>query len=227
MKKLLIAFLILLSSLKLWAPIPSHEQIAESIVLAKVASISDSIDINYQGIQNIPLQPFVQLYDDITLEKLESNDTISRGKPFIITSFFGMRMHPVLSMYLLHTGIDVAIKKDELILASGDGEIIEVETSKFGYGNYIIIKHNNEFKTLYAHLSKILVKKGDYVSAGTVIGLGGKTGLVSGRGYHVHFELIYNDKKVDPLKFINAKNAKEFTKKMLAIQEINRIIWSS
>jgi len=224
MKKLLIAFLILLNSFKLWAPIPSHEQIANSIVLAKVASISDSIDINYPSIQSIPLQPFIEMYNEIDLE---TNDTIPRQRPFIITSFFGMRMHPVLNMWLPHTGIDVAVKKDEPILASGDGEIINVETSTFGYGNYIIIKHNNEFKTLYAHLSKILVKKGDHVSAGEVIGLSGKTGLVHGKGYHIHFELIYNDKKVNPLTFINTKNAKEFSNKLLAIQEINRIIWSS
>jgi len=224
MKKLLIAFLIMLSSLNLWAPVPSPEQIIESRILEKVAVISDSIGINHESIQNIPLQPFVRMYNDIDLS---SKDTVPREKPFIITSFFGMRMHPVLGMYLLHTGIDVAVDKDEPILASGDGEIINVGTSNIGYGHFIVIKHNNEFKTLYAHLSKILVKKGDHVSAGDVIALSGRTGLVSGKGYHVHFELIQNDKKINPLKFINASNAREFKDKLLAIQEANRIIWSS
>lgn len=194
-------------SLNLFAPAPDKVFTAHMKEFEKVASISDSIDVNHIGVLTIPLQPFVEISAD--------NHT-----PFSISSKYGYRMHPVLRVVLLHTGIDVVVRKNEPIYASGDGEVVKVVCSKFGYGNHIVLKHKNEFKTLYAHLNKILIKEGDYVHAGDMIGLAGQTGLVWGKNCHIHFELMYKGQKVNPLPFINAKNSKEFGENMCVLTNV-------
>lgn len=207
MKKLLITLgMILISTLNSFAPILDEERIASTEKLQKVVSISKELDINHVGISSIPLYPFIEI------------DTTENFK---LSSKFGYRMHPILKVVLLHSGIDVIVERNEPIMASGSGQVIRVEYSKFGYGNNIIIKHNETYSTLYAHLNDIKVKEGDYVHFGDVIGLGGQTGLVWGKSCHLHFELRQNNSAINPLKFIGAKTGNEFAYKMYQLKEIN------
>lgn len=211
MKKLLITLAMVLSfSLQSYAPTLDNFFIESSLMLEKVVIISKELDINQIGISNIPLNPFIEL---------------NNVEDFKLSSKYGYRLHPVLKVVLLHKGIDVIVKKNEPIMASGSGQVIRVEFSKYGYGNNIIIKHNDEYSTLYAHLNNIKVKEGDYVHYGDVIGLGGQTGLVWGKSCHLHFELRKNNIAINPMKFIGAKTGIEFANKMCMLKETNDFLF--
>ena len=104
-----------------------------------------------------------------------------------------------------HNGVDIAIPQGSSVKAQVDG-IVEYANEKGGYGNLIIINHGTingkQVKTRYAHLSKINVKKGDIIKAGTEIaksgGKQGTPGAGSSTGAHLHLEVLENDKFVNP-----------------------------
>lgn len=211
MKKLLITLLMFLSSVSLcWAPVPDKEMLKRSEEFQKVVSISEELDIFNKGGVNIPLCPFVELDERLY---------------FPLSSKFGYRMHPVLNVVLLHQGIDVIVNKNQPILASGSGQVIKAITSKIGYGNHVIIKHQDGYSTLYGHLNEIKIKEGDNVQVGDIIGFGGQTGLVWGKSCNIHFELRKDGKAIDPLKFIGAKTVKEFAYKMYKLQELHNLLF--
>jgi murein DD-endopeptidase MepM/ murein hydrolase activator NlpD len=115
-----------------------------------------------------------------------------------LSSHFGKRKHPVLGYVRNHPGTDFAAPTGTPIYAAGDG-IVE-RASRYGsYGNYIRIRHNGTYKTAYAHLSKYGrgIKKGKRVKQGQIIGYVGATGRVTGA--HLHYEVLQNDKRVNPL----------------------------
>jgi murein DD-endopeptidase MepM/ murein hydrolase activator NlpD len=124
-----------------------------------------------------------------------------------IYSPYGMRYHPIYHYYRMHTGVDLGGKYGNPIVASRSGEVILVRnpyqgrnTGGSGYGNYVVIDHGDGYCSLYAHLKETLVQVGQQVTAGQKIGLCGSTGTSTGP--HLHFEIIYNGKTVDPAKFI-------------------------
>ena len=117
-----------------------------------------------------------------------------------ITSYYENRKNPLGNEYEFHKGIDIAVPKGTPIYATASGKIIKSEYSK-SYGYYIVIDHQNEYKTLYAHNSSLNVKKGDYVNAGEQIAYSGATGNVTGA--HLHYEVIENNKRVNPKNFLD------------------------
>lgn len=121
-----------------------------------------------------------------------------------LTSKFGWRIHPITGQRRFHNGIDIGAPEGEPVRAAADG-IVVFAGWLGGYGNTVIINHttNRErvgTETLYAHLSKINVPKGQRVSQGQVIGLNGNTGF--SRGPHLHFEVRENDQPRDPLPIL-------------------------
>lgn len=116
-----------------------------------------------------------------------------------ISDPFGTRIHPITRRRQHHDGIDFAGKKGNSIYAVGNGKVIDVHKSRTGYGNKVTISHGYGYKTLYAHMNDIFVKKGDLISRGQTIGTIGTTGRSTGP--HLHFEVIYNRKKVNPKYF--------------------------
>lgn len=114
-------------------------------------------------------------------------------------SGFGMRMHPVYNVFKMHHGIDFSAKIGTDIYATGDGIIEKTKKSYTGYGKHVVINHGFGYKTLYAHMSQFLVKKGQKVKRGDVIGKVGNTGTSTGP--HLHYEVIRNNKKIDPTNF--------------------------
>ena len=116
-----------------------------------------------------------------------------------ITSGFGYRVHPILGERILHTGVDYATDRMTPIFAAGDGIVEEADVNG-GYGNFILIKHNNGYETGYGHQTKFAagIKPGVIVRQGQVIGYVGSTGLSTGP--HVHFEIRINGTPVDPLR---------------------------
>jgi murein DD-endopeptidase MepM/ murein hydrolase activator NlpD len=113
-----------------------------------------------------------------------------------LSSSYGMRRHPVLGYSRMHSGVDFAAPTGTPIFAAGDG-VVNYAGRKGGYGNYIQIRHNGEFSTAYAHLSRLHVRNGERVKQGEVIGRVGSTGMSTGP--HLHYEIIRNGKKVNPM----------------------------
>ena len=114
-----------------------------------------------------------------------------------LSSGFGNRKHPILGFTKMHKGVDFAAPVGTPILAAGDG-IIEYSGWKGAYGKYIRIRHNGNFKTAYAHLSKIYKKRGTRIKQGDVIGTLGNTGRSTGP--HLHYEILMGGRQVNPLR---------------------------
>lgn len=116
-----------------------------------------------------------------------------------VASPFGVRMHPFYKVLKMHTGMDFTAPTGTEIYATGDGKVSAVIHSSRGYGNTVIIDHGFGYKTLYAHQSKILVKNGQKVKRGEVIGLVGNTGM--SMAPHLHYEVRKNDEPINPINF--------------------------
>jgi len=114
-----------------------------------------------------------------------------------VSSGFAMRFHPVLKSWRRHLGTDFAAPTGTPARTVGDG-IVTFAGVQNGYGNVIFIKHRNNTETVYAHLSKILVKRGQNVGQGETIGLVGSTGWATGP--HLHFEVRVGGVQYDPMK---------------------------
>jgi murein DD-endopeptidase MepM/ murein hydrolase activator NlpD len=113
-----------------------------------------------------------------------------------MTSGFGMRSHPIAGDWRQHKGVDYAAPTGTPIMTVGDG-VVEFAGTQRGYGNVIEVKHRDGKSTLFAHLSKISVQKGQRVEQGQVIGAVGSTGWSTGP--HLHFEFRINGEHHDPL----------------------------
>lgn len=119
--------------------------------------------------------------------------------PGKITSGFGYRRHPISGKRDFHQGIDIANKTGTSIIASGSG-IVTFSGYNGGYGKVIIISHGYGYKSVYAHNTENLVKVGERVEKGEIIGKLGNTGTSTGP--HVHFEIHYNGSQINPLKIL-------------------------
>ncbi|MYZ50495.1 M23 family metallopeptidase, partial [Propylenella binzhouense] len=115
------------------------------------------------------------------------------------SSPFGMRRHPILGRYRLHSGVDWAAPRGTPIMASGNG-VVEFAGTKSGYGRQVRIRHANGYETAYGHMSAIGkgITEGVRVRQGQIIGYVGSSGLSTGS--HVHYEVLVNDRFVDPMK---------------------------
>ena len=121
----------------------------------------------------------------------------------IVTSEFGYRTSPISGKWKFHAGVDLAAPVGTEVFACKSGKVIVTNENHEIYGKYIDIKHDGNTVSRYAHLSKILVKKGQIVSTGQTIGLVGTTGASTGP--HLHFEVRENGSPKDPLKEIKSK----------------------
>ncbi len=117
-----------------------------------------------------------------------------------ITSPFGMRNHPIKKVYKAHEGVDINASKGDPIFAAASGTV-EFAGYSSGYGYNVKINHQNGFRTIYGHSSKLLVKEGDKVIKGQKIALVGSTG--NSTGPHLHFEIRIGNTPVDPTEYVN------------------------
>ena len=168
-----------------------------------VASASKKLDI-------IASRLFAQTqsYDEV-FEMARNKSEMLRSIPAImpvhakdlkyISSYFGYRPDPIDNLIKFHSGIDFSADEGVSVYASGDGKVVEVETTRWGYGKMITIDHGYGYKTRYAHLKNFAVRKGQKVSRGQVIGRVGKTGKSTGS--HLHYEVLKNDVQIDPMHF--------------------------
>ena len=126
-------------------------------------------------------------------------------------SGWGWRIHPIYKIRKFHYGMDFTAPTGTDVYVTGNGVVEDVVTSMRGYGKHIVIDHGFGYKTIYAHLSGYNVKKGQKVKRGEIIGYVGSTGTSTAP--HLHYEVLKNDAKVNPVHFyFNDLTAEEFDK---------------
>jgi len=136
-----------------------------------------------------------------------------------MASGYGHRIHPVYKTKKMHWGMDFSAPKGTEVYATGDGKVEKVKRSKRGYGNQVRIDHSYGYKTFYAHLDNYIVKKGQIVKRGDLIGYVGSTGTSTAP--HLHYEVIKGKRKVNPVNYyFNDLTAEEYDRMLeLSSQE--------
>lgn len=163
---------------------------------------------------NVQNMSYVTILDEIKHREKLSNaipvfQPIHPGELTGIGSYFGYRLHPILHIMRMHTGIDMNAPTGTPVYAAGDGVIVTADGNNRGYGYMVEIDHKVDgLSSRYAHLSKILVKKGQHVKRGELIGKVGSTGLSTGS--HLHYEVLINGKQVNPLRYMIEPTADEY-----------------
>lgn len=138
-----------------------------------------------------------------------------------IFSGFGYRIHPIYKYMHMHTGIDITAHTGTPVYATGDGVIMNTQTGYIGYGIVCVINHGYNYKTLYGHLSRLIVKPGQQVKRGQVIGYVGSTGVSTGP--HLHYEVRFNDRPVNPVNyFYNDLTPEEYQKVIEISSRVNQ-----
>lgn len=146
---------------------------------------------------------------------------IEKGRGRIVSGF-GQRFHPILKYRRMHWGIDITATSGTPIYATGDGKINFVGR-KGGYGVTCKVDHSYGYQTLYGHMKTISVIKGQKVKRGEIIGYVGNTGL--SKAPHVHYEVIYNGKKINPVNyFYNDFTPEEFEKVLELASKDNQVL---
>lgn len=180
---------------------------------------TDLIKDVHESIDKLARQLYVQSksYDEVfemaknkadMLASIPAIIPIERGIERIISGF-GYRIHPIYKTMRMHSGIDLSAPRGTPIYATGKGVVTKAERNRHGYGIMVKIDHGYGYETLYAHMSKLDVRRGDKITRGEVIGFVGSTGISTAP--HLHYEVIRNGKKVNPVNyFYNDLTPEEF-----------------
>lgn len=142
--------------------------------------------------------------DELILRTERYLDTIQNvplGAPVpgVLTSKFGWRRDPINGERAYHRGVDIRGRMGSDVKATAQGTVV-IEKYDKGNGRYLLLDHGNGFRTKYAHLKKSLVQKGETVERGQIVGLVGNSGRSTGP--HIHYEIHYDDKIVNPTRFV-------------------------
>lgn len=119
-----------------------------------------------------------------------------------ISSEFGWRIHPIIGEKRFHRGLDIAAEEGSVIRASIAGRVIASDYQD-DYGNVVVVEHGRGYTTLYAHNQSNLVRKGEWIEAGTPLALVGSSGRSTGP--HLHFEVKRHGKNMDPAEFLGIR----------------------
>ncbi len=181
-----------------------NEQLSEvERIIGLEPDISDAFDTRIAKAKARSLQK-VKAAKLSVAELALLNNSIPTGMPLKhykrITDGFGYRVHPIFQERVFHFGMDISADTGTPIYAPADG-VVEYARKKGGYGKFLLLNHPFGFKTGYGHLSRYAVKEGDYVSKGDLIGYVGNTGRSTGP--HLHYEVRYLYKWLNPKDFIN------------------------
>jgi murein DD-endopeptidase MepM/ murein hydrolase activator NlpD len=144
------------------------------------------------------------LLESMLMSRSLQDEVLPAGRPIKrgwISSYFGMRTDPFTGRREHHKGVDLAGKAGSEVIAVGAG-VVTWAGSRYGYGNLVEVNHGNGYSTRYGHNESVLVTVGETVRKGQSLSLMGSTGRSTGP--HVHFEVLYKGKAVDPKKYILA-----------------------
>ena len=138
-----------------------------------------------------------------------------------MASGFGWRSDPFTKARKMHKGMDFSAPRGTPIFASGDGKVVRADSRSSGYGNHIRIEHGFGYMTLYAHLYKYNVTKGQKVKRGDIIGFVGSTGR--SQAPHLHYEVRKDGKAINPINFYYGNlSAEEFAKLLEKSKQANQ-----
>jgi murein DD-endopeptidase MepM/ murein hydrolase activator NlpD len=118
-----------------------------------------------------------------------------------ISSHYGMRFHPIKRVNKMHFGMDISANIGTTVFATADGIVKTAAIGYPGYGTMVEIIHPLGFRTIYGHLKSFSVKAGQPIARGAIIGTVGNSGLSTGP--HLHYEIIKNNRRIDPIRFTN------------------------
>ncbi len=144
--------------------------------------------------------------EDLLMNRKLLKQVLPSGRPIKsgwLSSYYGMRTHPITGRREMHKGIDFASKMGGPVVAVAKG-VVTFAGSRYGYGKVVDINHGKGYTTRYGHNSNLLVSVGDTVDKGFQIAEIGSSGRSTGP--HVHFEVLKNGRHVNPVKFIRASN---------------------
>lgn len=183
---------------------------------------SDLVTETTRRLDKISKKLYVQSksYDDV-IEMSKNKEKMVACVPAIMpisntdlrrtASGWGWRIHPIYKIRKFHYGMDFTAPTGTDVYSTGDGVVEVVENSLRGYGKRVIIDHGFGYKTLYGHLNGFNVKKGQSVKRGEIIGFVGSTGTSTAP--HLHYEVLKNNKKVNPVHYyFNDLSPEEFDK---------------
>lgn len=183
----------------------------------KLDNIARALEYNASKLKNI-IRTITA--NDTKLKHYPAIQPVSRKDLERISSGYSMRIHPIYNINKFHYGMDFVAPIGSAVYTTADG-VVEMATDYLGYGNYIKINHGYDYETAYGHLNSIGVRKGQKVVRGQIIGTIGNTGISTGP--HLHYEVIYKDKTVNPINyFFQDINADEY-EMMLRVQETLRV----
>ncbi|GGK57870.1 M23 family peptidase [Amphritea balenae] len=178
----------------------------------RIGELNETLDASLYGLEDLLGLPqsdemTSNRADELTVlasQRLYFLSNLPNGLPIQgirVSDRFGMRMHPVHKKRVRHNGLDFKANTGTPIYATADG-VVEYSGyhKKSGFGNLIILQHGLGFKTYYAHMSKLKVKSGAFVSKGQLIGLSGNTGISTGP--HLHYEVRHLFTPIDPEPFV-------------------------
>lgn len=168
------------------------------------------ITSTFKRIDQLDRQLYIQTksYDDLLglaedksemLASLPAIQPVSNQELRRLASGFGMRVHPIYKVKMMHPGIDFSAPQGTPVYATGAGKVVVVKTSLSGYGKQVIIDHGFGYRTRYAHLQDFSVKQGQRVERGQAIGSVGSTGTSTAP--HLHYEVFRDNERVNPIYY--------------------------
>ncbi|EAI8514560.1 M23 family metallopeptidase [Campylobacter upsaliensis] len=194
-----------------------------AVIEDKIASFEEALGLENEN--NLTISARLENLNLTNDQQQGILNQIPNGWPITnkgVTGKFGWREHPILKRKEFHPGIDLAASIGTPIYAPASGVVEFSGYSNNGYGYNVILLHNFGFKSVFAHMTrKDVVKAGDVVNKGDLIGYTGNTGLSTGP--HLHYEVRFINKTLEPLYFLNLKrkNMNEF------FNQERRVPWQS
>ncbi|EAI5397132.1 M23 family metallopeptidase [Campylobacter upsaliensis] len=194
-----------------------------AVIEDKIASFEEALGLENEN--NLTISARLENLNLTNDQQQGILNQIPNGWPITnkgVTGKFGWREHPILKRKEFHPGIDLAASIGTPIYAPASGVVEFSGYSNNGYGYNVILLHNFGFKSVFAHMTrKDVVKAGDFVNKGDLIGYTGNTGLSTGP--HLHYEVRFINKTLEPLFFLNLKrkNMNEF------FNQERRVPWQS
>ena len=174
-------------------------------LIAQKNGVSVNLILDANNLQSETIQPGQQLFiPGVKISRYEYD--LATGQLFRypvtgrLSSGFGYRNDPFTGKWRFHYGIDIANAIGSKVTAARDGEVVAAGSNN-AYGNYLVIRHDNGFQTLYAHLDTVHARKGQWVRQGQWIADLGNTGRSTGP--HLHFSLYKNNNAIDPLQYLH------------------------
>ncbi|HRK54231.1 MAG TPA: M23 family metallopeptidase [Cyclobacteriaceae bacterium] len=173
----------------------------------KAEKIKNRLDIEIQSFEQLDKE---LAYKERMWASRPAIQPISNTDLTYLHTTYGMRQHPILGYWRPHRGLDFTAPKGSPIYATGDGVIEEAHYST-SFGNVVYIDHNFGFETRYAHMTEYIVKKGEKVKRGQIIGYVGNSGLSVAT--HLHYEILFKGDQINPINFFQRDlNNKEYEK---------------